>query len=778
MRRRRHSLLGVCLVASSSSVDARLVPAAVVAFSALAFTDACSCSRSAYNCKTQFNFCSSLGSRRRRGRSFGWPSPRVASTIDDDADDTVAAVNDNEMELQRRYEAAMRRREERRRKSASSSSQSQSQSQPNSLKVHDELSKSTKVEDVDWSLNAAAGGATMESMILSIDANLNAYERTVMIENEKSNSNDNADREKRSTTRRKDRNGRKVKAITENEIVNDDPMTARRSRRRTTRSEEWDGTASWYETSAVGSSSTDDVPRSRYGIESRYEPNDEYSEDDDDNDDDIRNSLVDEYASCEWETYRSSSILFPPIIHDKDSRRIRRRPSAIIHFIGGTVFGSYPRRFYGTLLEDIARKCDAVVVATSIPIVLPGVSGLKNSIERWMFDDNDEEIVDYGSIKRKYNQRMKEDRMINVKNPLDHFALAEQVQTEFNNAYRDVILDEYCNVYDDDDDNEVEDFMKNVPIVGIGHSLGARIQAVSCTDPRIYKRCLSMGKRNRLIRSGREGMVYLGFANWSAKSAIPGVETLDDAVRKRTSRRPSEDRRDRSNGVGWQDDVRRGDGSRRRSRRRDSYDDDGVERGRYSRYERQYDVEDLDLIDVFGDVVSTVAKSVKQIGEALTPEAEDLEFSPTPNELWDDLSSSDGWWYGKSCRNNLIVQFDDDQIDQGSRLARTLLSAYSAELNTTSSITGEDDSSCPKDKTLSGVKFARLSGVHLTPVTIREDIAKVLPRKAVSLLSSSYNFLAEQVDGRRRKSTAKQRKDVEDVADTVASYIRSLNNDK
>jgi hypothetical protein len=173
--------------------------------------------------------------------------------------------------------------------------------------------------------------------------------------------------------------------------------------------------------------------------------------------------------------------------------------------------------------------------------------------------------------------------------------------------------------------------------------------------------------------------------------------------------------------------------------------------------------------------VSTVAKGVKQIGEALTPEAEGLEFSPTPNELWDDLSSSDGW-YGMSCRNNLIVQFDDDPIDQGSRLARTLLSAYSAELNTTNSNTGEDDTR-PKDKALSGVKFARLSGGHLTPVTVREDFAKVLPRQAVSLLSSSYNFLAEQVDGRRRKSTAKQRQDVEDVADTVASYIRSLNNE-
>ena len=198
-------------------------------------------------------------------------------------------------------------------------------------------------------------------------------------------------------------------------------------------------------------------------------------------------------------------------------------------------------------------------------------------------------------------------------------------------------------------------------------------------------------------------------------------------------------------------------------------------RGRYSRYERQYDVEDLDLIDVFGDVVSTVAKGVRQIGKSLTPEAEDLEFSPTPNELWDELSSTAGW-YCRSCRNNLIVQFDNDLTDQGSCLARTLLSAYSAELNTTSSSTGEDNSR-PEDKTLHGVKFARLSGGHLTPVTVQEDIAKVLPTKAVSLLSSSYKFLLEQFDGQTRKSTPKRRKDVEDVADTVASYTRSVNND-
>jgi hypothetical protein len=57
----------------------------------------------------------------------------------------------------------------------------------------------------------------------------------------------------------------------------------------------------------------------------------------------------------------------------------------------------------------------------------------------------------------------------------------------------------------------------------------------------------------------------------------------------------------------------------------------------------------------------------------------------------------------------------------------------------------------------------------------------MIPRGAISLLSSSYDFVLGQVDGGRQQGTTrelsrkKQRRDVEDVADTVASYIRSLN---
>jgi len=507
----------------------------------------------------------------------------------------------------------------------------------------------------------------------------------------------------------------------------------------------------------------------------RYE-DEEYSyvSDPDDNqyddykyDDERRYRTSRSIPKCEWETYRSTSIVFPPqlLLDESNNKDIPSRPNAIIHFIGGTFFGSYPRKFYGSLLEDIATKCNAVVVATPIPLILPG-KGLVNKVEKWMFDEDGIDDDDYGRKRRGDTKA--------TNNPLDHLSLAESIQRNFNNVYRDVVLDEYCTYMNA---TEVEDFMKDVPIVGIGHSLGARIQAISCSHPSISQRCLSMGKGNRLIRSGRDGMVYLGFANWGASSSIPGVETLDRTVKKRKRGQQREEQQKRR-GAGRRDDVwddrRRPQNSRRRQRRRPRDDD---RRRRYNRYDR-YEAEDLDLVDVFGDVVQDVVKGAKQIGEALTPETEDLEFTPTPNELWDNISDPDGC-YRQSSRSNLIVQFDDDPIDQGSRLARTLLTAYDeveedSQSNSTT-VKGDDDNSpLPHD-----VKFARLSGGHLTPVTVREGIAKLLPRGAVSLLSSSYNFILKQLnDERMGKSSQRQKREVKDVANTIASYIESLNGDK
>ncbi len=107
-----------------------------------------------------------------------------------------------------------------------------------------------------------------------------------------------------------------------------------------------------------------------------------------------------------------------------------------------------------------------------------------------------------------------------------------RVPAEFNVAYREAVLDKYCTDHDDRD-GEFKDFMREVPIVGMGHSCGARLQTMSCSDPCISKRCMSMSKRDQLIQSGWDGMVYLGFTNWGARSLILGMESLDSTARKR-----------------------------------------------------------------------------------------------------------------------------------------------------------------------------------------------------------------------------------------------------
>ncbi len=67
----------------------------------------------------------------------------------------------------------------------------------------------------------------------------------------------------------------------------------------------------------------------------------------------------------------------------------------------------------------------------------------------------------------------------------------------------------------------------------------------------------------------------------------------------------------------------------------------------------------------------------------------------------------------------------------------------------------EDDDDCRRDRTPAahGVKFARLSGGHLTLVTLQGDIARMIPGGGISLLSSSYDFILGQIDGRQQWGT-------------------------
>jgi Protein of unknown function (DUF1350) len=122
----------------------------------------------------------------------------------------------------------------------------------------------------------------------------------------------------------------------------------------------------------------------------------------------------------------AASVLLPP----SDVGR----PSCIIHFIGGTLFGSTPTIWYKNLLEDIVQNTNAVVIATSIPITL-------------------------------------------FSSPLQHIDLAKRCYKQFKTAYRTIVLDEYCY----DGETSEEQFALKVPICGIGHSLGARLLTVLTT---------------------------------------------------------------------------------------------------------------------------------------------------------------------------------------------------------------------------------------------------------------------------------------------------------
>jgi hypothetical protein len=121
-------------------------------------------------------------------------------------------------------------------------------------------------------------------------------------------------------------------------------------------------------------------------------------------------------------------------------------------------------------------------------------------------------------------------------------------------------------------------------------------------------------------------------------------------------------------------------------------------------------------------------------------------------------------------------------------LARALLAARDAAgggPKNAMTAAPEDDDNRRRDQTPAahGMKFARLLGGHLTPVTLRGDIARMIPGGAISLFlfSSLYDFILGQINGGRQRGTTrelsrqKRRRDVEDIAATVASYIRSLN---
>jgi hypothetical protein len=346
--------------------------------------------------------------------------------------------------------------------------------------------------------------------------------------------------------------------------------------------------------------------------------NDNYDDDDDLNtnywDDDPYDDQPQEQErtapsdELEWETYSTPAgtahILLP------SSTLL---PTCIIHFVGGTFFGSAANFWYRQLLEGLVQQCGVAVVATSIPATV-------------------------------------------LQSPLQHVALAKQVREQFEMAYESVLQDEYSDAA-----------LHDVPICAFGHSLGARLLVVLAT--------LRQQKQTTTQQLKYGSMVLMSFSNHGAAAGIPGltqlhqasVQTKQEYMQRRA--RAINNKREKSS---------RGSTSRQRRRRQRDYDDD-------------YDDDDdmnSELGDLWNDLQGALKDQAIRFKEAVTPASETLEFYPSPQDLWDALIDKQRY----SIPQTLLVQFDDDTMDQSSKLATALLP-------------------------LTNLKFARLRGTHLTPVS-------------------------------------------------------------
>lgn len=176
-------------------------------------------------------------------------------------------------------------------------------------------------------------------------------------------------------------------------------------------------------------------------------------------------NAVKEQEALEWETCNTpdgtAHVLLPP--------QSATLPTCVIHFVGGTFFGSAPNVWYRRLLEDAVRHTQCAVVATSIPPTF-------------------------------------------LQSPLEHVQLSRKVHRQFQTAWQDVLLDEYG------------DDIKSMPVCGIGHSLGSRLLVVLST--------LSSAPLRPYLPPPYKSFVLISFNNFNAAAGIPGLEQLRSASRR------------------------------------------------------------------------------------------------------------------------------------------------------------------------------------------------------------------------------------------------------
>ena len=447
----------------------------------------------------------------------------------------------------------------------------------------------------------------------------------------------------------------------------------------------------------------------------------------------------------------------------------------------------------------------------------------------------------------------------------------------FRGAYENVICDEYG--YDVVGEEEMV-------IVGLGHSLGSRLHCIISTDDIVddnenddddenesddqsddyekggrqrrntnnnnnkqrRRRNKKPNQNNKLQTIGlkRTANILVSFNNYSALSSVPGVQSLEMGVRE--TRKQEKEMKDRiydQQQQQQQQQLRQRQKEQRRRSRSRNYDDDFDNSyrngGRNRKKRRMYDDDDDDYFnydddDDDDDDDLELRDIVTSIKSSLTPDIDksSLEFRPTPDELWEKITKS----YSKNIDKTLVVQFDNDGIDQSSRLAQTILdsTAFShgnanananhnanhndkggndngdmgqkqkqkskddlveSKKNNNNDSTSADNNGKESNLEDKGdveedeykILFARLKGTHLNPVSYSDSFGLVEAWKRLSNVPMD-DLLKEAIDedersfgGRARNSkrkgsstkVASQKKDnFDDLTDSIARYITDI----
>jgi hypothetical protein len=167
-----------------------------------------------------------------------------------------------------------------------------------------------------------------------------------------------------------------------------------------------------------------------------------------------------------------------------------------------------------------------------------------------------------------------------------------------------------------------------------------------------------------------------------------------------------------------------------------------------------YNDDDEDWQEIFQDIQELVKDQTNRLRKALTPSSKDLEFYPSPEQLWKAIALDNRY----TIPQTLFIQFDDDDIDQSAKLANLI----------------------PKDNTKSSsntstrLYFARLRGNHLTPVAIggSETKQQQQPWWYNNLNSKVGQAVAKLVLGKRRQKYNQQA--LTAVRQTITSYITEV----